>query len=103
MKEVCDHFMRIRHELKQQPGSSILLKGVCQRRSHLSGTESENYQKFFDNMHMSQRSAVFTLMENTSLYLIPIGKSTREFCKVMGVLHLTNEHFGNSDAACGFG
>jgi|LauGreDrversion4_2_1035121.scaffolds.fasta_scaffold65704_2 hypothetical protein len=50
MKETCDYLLNVRRDVKQQPGTSTLLKGVGQRRSHYYGTESENYQKFFENL-----------------------------------------------------
>lgn len=98
-REVCEHFTRVRTEIKQQQlhpnmpqTGQLLLKGLCRRRSHLNSKESDSYQRFFDNMEATQRAGVFALQDNISLYLLPLSKNTRQFFKSMDLDQSEFEH-----------
>ncbi len=81
MKEVYEHFMKV----KSDPSSGTLLKGYAQRQSYLNGEMSDRYQRFFDSMDQTQRVAVFSLLDGTTVYFVPISKMTRDFVSQMGI------------------
>jgi hypothetical protein len=83
LTDVENHFLRLRGDKRR------LLKGWIARKQLQQGVSSQDnsdrYTKVFEELDSTQKSALFTVFHNITLYIVPITKNTRKFCAEMGI------------------
>ncbi len=76
--DVTSHFLRLKRDKR-------LLKGWVSRRNTLHQENNDKYTKLFDELDITDKSALFNLYQNTTLYLVPLTPKNKEFIMQMGM------------------
>lgn len=71
------HFLRQKKDRR-------LLRGWLARKGGAQDN-SDRYCKLFEELESTGKSALFNVVSNITLYIVPITGKTREFCNEMGV------------------
>jgi hypothetical protein len=94
LKEVMQHFIKLRHEIQQAKlkktnlASHFILKGWATRKVSAGVRNSDNYSNHFDTLEQNMRCSVCPLFKGLNIYLVPVIAETKLFCKQMGVVPL---------------
>jgi hypothetical protein len=78
INDVASHFLRLKRDKR-------LLKGWVSRRNVLNQENNDRYTRLFDELDITEKSALFNLYQNVTLYLVPVTPKNKEFLLQMGV------------------
>jgi hypothetical protein len=76
--DVTTHFLRLKRDKR-------LLKGWVTRRGLLHQENNDRHCRLFEELDMTDKSALFNLYQNTTLYLVPFTPKNKDFIMQMGV------------------
>ena len=76
--DVTTHFLRLKRDKR-------LLKGWVTRRGLLHQENNDRYCRLFEELDMTEKSALFNLYQNTTLYLVPVTPKNKDFILQMGI------------------
>ena len=78
LQDVTSHFLRLKRDKR-------LVKGWMVRKNAINQDNNDKFTKLFDELDQTQKSALFNVFQNVTLYIVPITKQTREFVGEMGL------------------
>lgn len=76
--DVTTHFLRLKRDKR-------LLKGWVTRRGSLHQENNDRYCRLFEELDVTEKSALFNVYQNTTLYLVPVTPKNKEFILQMGI------------------
>jgi hypothetical protein len=77
--DVTTHFLRLKRDKR-------LLKGWVTRRGLLHQENNDRHCRLFEELDMTDKSALFNLYQNTTtLYLVPFTPKNKDFIMQMGI------------------
>ena len=62
-----------------------LLKGWATRRNNLHQENNDKYTKLFDELDITEKSALFNLYQGATIYLVPVNFKNKDFIMQMGM------------------
>ena len=62
-----------------------MIRGWLVRKNCENQENNDGYTKLFDDLDMTQKSALFNVFQGITLYIVPLNPRTRDFCIEMGL------------------